>query len=56
MSTIYGTSTSAFYERSLMDLTALRKQAEETQAEAPAEVEVEVVEAPVADAAETTEG
>ncbi|OYX61540.1 MAG: flagellar biosynthesis protein FlgL [Novosphingobium sp. 32-60-15] len=33
MSTIYGTSTSAFYERSLMDLTALRKQAEETQAE-----------------------
>lgn len=33
MSTIYGTSTSAFYDRSLMDLTALRKQAEETQAE-----------------------
>lgn len=33
MSTIYGTSTSAFYERSLMDLTALRKQAEKTQAE-----------------------
>lgn len=33
MSTIYGTSTSAFYDRSLMDLTSLRKQAEETQAE-----------------------
>lgn len=33
MSTIYGTSTSAFFERSVMDLTALRKQAEETQAE-----------------------
>ncbi|MBF9151992.1 flagellar biosynthesis protein FlgL [Novosphingobium jiangmenense] len=33
MSTIFGTSTSAFFERSLMDLTALRKQAEETQAE-----------------------
>ncbi|MCY1670012.1 flagellar biosynthesis protein FlgL [Novosphingobium sp. SL115] len=33
MSTIFGTSTSAFYERSLMDLTSLRKQAEETQAE-----------------------
>ena len=33
MTTIFGTSTSAFFERSLMDLTALRKQAEETQAE-----------------------
>lgn len=33
MSTIFGTSTAAFFERSLMDLTALRKQAEETQAE-----------------------
>lgn len=33
MSTIFGTSTSAFFERSLMDLTALRKQAEETQAQ-----------------------
>lgn len=33
MSTIYGTPTSAFFERSVMDLTALRKQAEETQAE-----------------------
>ena len=33
MSTIFGTSTSAFFERSVMDLTALRKQAEETQAE-----------------------
>ncbi|MFM2302391.1 MAG: hypothetical protein RLZZ84_2127 [Pseudomonadota bacterium] len=33
MTTIFGTSTSAFYERSLTDLTALRKQAEETQAE-----------------------
>lgn len=33
MSTIFGTSTSAFFERFLMDLTALRKQAEETQAE-----------------------
>jgi flagellar hook-associated protein 3 FlgL len=33
MSTIFGTSTSAFYERSLMNLNALRSQAEETQAE-----------------------
>lgn len=33
MSTIFGTSTAAFFERSLMDLTALRKQAEDTQAE-----------------------
>lgn len=33
MSTIYGTSTSAFYERSLMDLTALRKQAEDLQSD-----------------------
>lgn len=33
MSTIYGTSTSAFFDRSVMDLNALRKQAEETQAE-----------------------
>lgn len=33
MSTIFGTSTSAFFERSLMDLTSLRKQAEETQAQ-----------------------
>lgn len=33
MSTIYGTSTSAFYDRSLMDLTALRKQAEDLQSD-----------------------
>ncbi|MCX7284147.1 MAG: flagellar biosynthesis protein FlgL [Novosphingobium sp.] len=33
MSTIFGTSTAAFYERSLMNLSALRSQAEETQAE-----------------------
>lgn len=33
MSTIFGTSTAAFYERSLMNLNALRSQAEETQAE-----------------------
>lgn len=32
MTTIFGTSTSAFYERSVIDLTALRKQAESTQA------------------------
>lgn len=31
MSTIYGTSTSAFFERSLMDLTALREEAENLQ-------------------------
>jgi flagellar hook-associated protein 3 FlgL len=33
MSTIFGTSTIAFFERTLMDLTSLRQQAEETQAE-----------------------
>lgn len=33
MSTIFGTSTSAFYERSLSDLKSLRKQAEELQSE-----------------------
>lgn len=33
MSTIFGTSTSAFFERSLTNLSALRSKAEETQAE-----------------------
>lgn len=33
MSTIFGTSTAAFFERSLMNLTALRGQAEQTQAQ-----------------------
>ncbi len=33
MSTIFGTSTAAFYDRSLSNLSALRSQAEETQAE-----------------------
>jgi flagellar hook-associated protein 3 FlgL len=33
MSTIFGTSTSAFFERSLSNLSSLRSQAEETQAE-----------------------
>lgn len=33
MSTIFGTSTAAFYERSLKSLSSLRSQAEETQAE-----------------------
>ncbi|MFY7838301.1 MAG: flagellar biosynthesis protein FlgL [Novosphingobium sp.] len=33
MTTIFGTSTSAFFERSLTNLSALRSQAEETQAE-----------------------
>lgn len=33
MSTIFGTSTSAFFERSVMNLSTLRSQAEETQAE-----------------------
>ncbi|MFN4134588.1 MAG: flagellar biosynthesis protein FlgL [Novosphingobium sp.] len=33
MSTIFGTSTAAFFERSVADLAALRRQAEETQAE-----------------------
>ncbi|NLR71641.1 flagellar biosynthesis protein FlgL [Novosphingobium sp. ERN07] len=33
MSTIFGTSTSAFFERSLSNLSALRSKAEETQAE-----------------------